>query len=69
MCTFLILNISSLQLIPVNLVAYRSQYGSADPAAILGSALIATGCSTLTAVLFCKAADLMQRCSRRRRSR
>ena len=29
MCTFLILNISSLQLIPVNVIAYRSQYGSA----------------------------------------
>ena len=28
MCTFLILNISSLQLIPVNVIAYRSQYGS-----------------------------------------
>jgi spore maturation protein A len=69
MCTFLILNISSLQLIPVNLVAYRSQYGSADPAAILGPALIATGCSTLTAVLFCKAVGLMQRCTGRRRSR
>ena len=26
MCTFLIINISSLQLIPVNIIAYRSQY-------------------------------------------
>ena len=34
MCVFLILNISSLQLIPVNVIAYRSQYGSADPAAV-----------------------------------
>ena len=31
MCTFLILNISSLQLIPVNIIAYRSQYGSPSP--------------------------------------
>lgn len=30
MCTFLILNISSLQLIPVNIIAYRSQYGSTN---------------------------------------
>ena len=30
MCTFLILNISSLQLIPVNMIAYRSQYGSVN---------------------------------------
>lgn len=28
MCTFLVMNISSLQLIPVNIIAYRSQYGS-----------------------------------------
>ncbi|MDE6213496.1 MAG: nucleoside recognition protein, partial [Lachnospiraceae bacterium] len=31
MCTFLILNISSLQLIPVNMIAYRQQYGSVNP--------------------------------------
>lgn len=30
MCNFLILNISSLQLIPVNVIAYRSQYGSVN---------------------------------------
>lgn len=57
MCTFLILNISSLQLIPVNMIAYRSQYGSADPTAIIGSALIATTFSTIVAVAFCKAAN------------
>ena len=42
MCTFLIINISSLQLIPVNIIAYRSQYGSASPASILGMGLVAT---------------------------
>ncbi len=36
------LNISSLQLIPVTLVAYRSQYGSKQPEAVLGPALAAT---------------------------
>lgn len=54
MCTFLIINISSLQLVPVSMIAYRTQYGSGNPAAILGPALIATGCSTLAAVIFCK---------------
>lgn len=54
MCTFLILNISSLQLIPVNMIAWRSQYGSSNPEAIVGSALLATACSTLTAVIYCK---------------
>lgn len=55
MCTFLVLNISSLQIIPVNIVAYRSQYGSISPAAIVVPAVIATAISTLMAILFCKA--------------
>ena len=54
MCDFLIINISSLQIIPVNIIAYRSQYGSVNPAQIVGPALIATTCSTLTAIIFCK---------------
>jgi spore maturation protein A len=54
MCTFLIINISSLQLIPVNIIAYRSQYGSVHPAAVTSPAIIATLISTLTAILFCK---------------
>lgn len=53
MCTFLILNISSLQLIPVNIIAYRSQYGSVDPAAIIGPAIVATMVSTGVGVIFC----------------
>lgn len=56
MCDFLIINISSLQLIPVNIIAYRSQYGSVNPTEIVGPALIATLVSTLTAVVFCKLA-------------
>ncbi len=54
MCTFLIINISSLQLIPVNIIAYRSQYGSVNPAQIVGPAIIATLVSTLAAVVFVK---------------
>lgn len=54
MCTFLILNISSLQLIPVNMIAYRQQYGSVNPAGIIAPAIVATFISTLTAVVYCK---------------
>lgn len=54
MCIFLILNISSLQLVPVNMIAYRSQYGSANPAVILAPAILATGISTAAAVVYCK---------------
>ena len=54
MCTFLIINVSSLQLLPINIIAYRAQYGSPAPAAIVGPAIFATGMSTLAAVVFCK---------------
>lgn len=54
MCTFLIINVSSLQLIPVNMIAYRAKYGSADPTAIVGPAILATAVSTTVAVIFCK---------------
>jgi spore maturation protein A len=57
MCIFLIINISSLQLIPVNIIAYRSQYGAVNPAYIVGPAMAATAASTLVGVVFCKLAD------------
>ena len=57
MCNFLIINISSLQLIPVNIIAYRGQYGSVNPAAIVGPAIAATILSTAAGILFCKVAD------------
>lgn len=52
MCTLLIVNISSLQLIPVNIIAYRSQYGSVNPAEIIAAGLVATICSTCVGVAF-----------------
>lgn len=52
MCTLLIVNISSLQLIPVNIIAYRSQYGSVNPSEILMAGIIATCISTLAGVIF-----------------
>ncbi len=57
MCAFLILNISSLQLIPVSMIAYRQQYGSANPAGIVGPAIVATAVSTGVAVVYCKWKD------------
>lgn len=54
MCTFLVINISSLQLIPVSVIAYRAQYGAVNPAAIVLPGLIATVASTLVAIIFCR---------------
>lgn len=54
MCAFLVINISSIQLIPVNIIAYRAEYGSVNPAAIIIPGIIATTISTLAGVIFCK---------------
>lgn len=54
MCTFLVINISSLQLIPVNIIAYRRSYGAVNPEEILLPALCATCISTLVAIIVCK---------------
>ena len=61
MCDFLILNISSLQLIPVNMIVYRQQYGSVNPTAVIAPAIVATFISTLAAVVFCKMKALRQK--------
>ncbi len=65
MCTFLVLNISSLQLIPINIIAYRSQYGSVNPAAVVAPAIMATTVSTVVGIFFCK----MMTCNRRKEKR
>ncbi len=57
MCTILIKNISSQQLIPINVIAYRSQYGSVNPAAIVGAGIVATTISTLAGMVYCKIMD------------
>ncbi len=56
MCTFMVINVSSLQLLPMNMIAYRAQYGSVNPAAIVGPGIVATAVSTGAAVVFCKIA-------------
>lgn len=61
MCNFLILNISSLQLIPMNVIAYRSQYGSVNPAGIVGAGIVATFVSTAAGILYCKWKDRRRR--------
>lgn len=54
MCTFLIVNISSLQLIPINIIAYRSQYGSVNPTATVAPSIIATLLASFVGIAFAK---------------
>ncbi len=52
MCDFMIFNMSSLQIISINIIAYRSRYNSANPSEIIGAGLIATAVSTAASVVF-----------------
>jgi len=54
MCTLLALNTSSITLIPTTLIAIRMNFGSANPAEIVGTTLIATIISTSAAILLDK---------------
>ena len=51
---FMVINMSSLQLITVSVIAYRMQYNSANPSEIIGPGILVTGLSTIVAVVFCK---------------
>ena len=51
MCTFLAINTSSVQLIPTTAIAYLAANGAKDPTDIIPSALLATLCSTLVALV------------------
>src|SRR5690606_7978783 len=51
MCTLLALNTSSITLIPTTLIAIRMNFGSAHPAEIVGTTLIATAIATFAAIV------------------
>lgn len=54
MCMFMIFNMSSLQIVSMNIVAYRSQYNSVNPSEIIGAGLFATLVSTIVGIGFAK---------------
>lgn len=49
------------KLIPMNMIAYRQQYGSVNPAGIIALAIVATFVSTFVAVVYCKGRNKRQR--------
>ena len=54
MCMFLVINMSSVQLVPLTVLKIRADAGSANPAEIIGTTLLATTVSTIVGVLSCK---------------
>lgn len=57
MCMFLTVNMSSLQLVTVNILAYRTQYGSAAPTEIVGVGIAATLVTTFVGIVAAKCMD------------
>ncbi len=51
MCMFLIINVSSIQLIPLNIIKLRADSGSVSPSEIMVPTLIVTAFSTMVAVI------------------
>ena len=58
MCMFMIFNMSSLQLVSINIIAYRSQYNSQNPSEIIGPGIATTLISTLAAIIFAKIMEI-----------
>lgn len=54
MCMFLIVNISSVQVISINIITYRMKYGSVNPTEIIGPSILATTISTIVAIIYGK---------------
>ncbi|MCL2855133.1 MAG: nucleoside recognition protein [Defluviitaleaceae bacterium] len=54
MCMFMIVNMSSLQIVTISVLAYRAQYDSANPSEIIGPGFLATLISTIAAVAYTK---------------
>ena len=54
MCMFLAINTSSVQIIPTTAIAFLAANGSSKPTAVIFSALLATSCSTIVAIVAAK---------------
>ncbi len=61
MVTFLAINTSSVTIIPATVIGIRVSAGSSNPASIIGTALFATTCSTVVAVVLAKLFSKMKR--------
>jgi spore maturation protein A len=54
MCMFLVINMSSIQLVPLTVLKIRADGGSEMPTEIIATAIIATTISTIVGITMCK---------------
>lgn len=57
MCTFLAINTGSVQLLPVSAIALFAAAGAREPAAIVGTTLLATTCSSIAGLVAVKSLE------------
>ncbi|NLY67979.1 MAG: spore maturation protein [Tissierellia bacterium] len=62
MAMFLIINMSSLQLVPLTVIKLRHDYGSKAPTDIIGITLLATTLSTIVAIIIGKIFERRRKC-------
>lgn len=65
MCTLLAINTASITLVPTTVIAFRMQYHSAQPTAVVGTTLVASIIGTAAAIILDK---LFRRLDRRRQT-
>lgn len=53
MIMFLVLNTSGITIIPISIMMYRAQFGAANPSDVFLPLLLATGCSSIGALILC----------------
>lgn len=61
MLLFLVINTTSVQLLPTSMIALRAQAGAANPADIALPTLLATAAATLCGVLLCRLCAALER--------
>lgn len=61
MCMFLVINMSSIQLIPLTVLKVRSDTGSLIPTEIISTTILATAVSTIVGVVVCKLMEARRR--------
>lgn len=54
MCMFLVINMSSIQIVPLTVIKIRTDAGSLNPTEIIGTSLIASAVSTIVGILSIK---------------
>lgn len=65
MCTFLVLNTCTLQLVPATIIALRSQLGSERPTEIMGPIWLASVCAMAAGIAAVKTLSAFRSCNRR----